>query len=121
MKKSEYQNKYDIYLRLKNMSDLTINRYKSIVDNFLYAQNIHPTKISTNDVEKYLLNISNARTRNQTIGCLKTFFKEIVGRPNIVSIPYAKVPDKNPIFISKEKFEEGLQKCLNHKKQLNIK
>lgn len=118
MKITKFIEDFEKYLKLKNMSDSTIKVYCSLISKFILTVQEYPQRVSKQDVEKYILKINSPRTRNQTIGCLKTFFKKIVNRPNIVDIPYAKVPDNNPVFISKEKFELSMENCLNYKHRL---
>lgn len=118
MENTKLINSFARYLKFKNRSDSTISVYLNIVRQFMKKTSECPIRISSYQIEDYVLTISNPRTRNQTIGCLKTFFKEIVNRPRVVKIPYAKVPKNNPTFISKQKFDKDLNKCTNFKHRL---
>lgn len=118
MENSDLVKTFEQYLMLRKFSLATVGSYIGIINKFIGGTPECPSRITSSQIAVYVLKIENARTRNQTIGCLKTFFKIVVKRPNVVNTPYAKVPSKTPVFITKEQFEQGMSKCPNHKHRL---
>lgn len=114
----EYKEKFIRYLMDKNMSKATIKSYSNIVSKFFDFAKVNPKNVRSEMISEYIRSLNAPRTKNQTIGCLKTFFKEVCGMPKVVSVPYANVPRSLPKIISKQQFNEGLSRCQNPKHRL---
>ena len=118
MTRYEYTQEFIQYLKDKNRSPQTIKSYTNIVSKCLDFAGVNPKNVKSRMISEYVRSLNSPRTKNQAIGCLKTFFNEVCGMPNVVAIPYANVPDSLPTIISKQRFNEGLEKCSNPKHRL---
>lgn len=120
MKNTELTNLFVKDLRLKNRSERTIESYQSVLKQLFTHVDEYAERITRNDIENYLLTINNANTRNQALGCIKSFFY-LIGRTQVVKqIPYAKKPKTLPKVISKERFNIGFAKIQNNKHRLIV-
>lgn len=120
MKNTKQLQSFVKHMRLKNLSERTIKTYRSILIQFFIQVDEYVERINRIQIENYLLNIKNARTRNQTTGCIKSFFYFINRKSLCETIPYAKVPKYLPKIISKEQFDKGFNKITNAKHRLIV-
>lgn len=118
MKNTKKINSFVKYLRLKERSNQTIDSYKSVLNRLFLSVDEYAERIRTVQIEDYLLTIDNANTRNQALGCIKSFFY-FIKRPQLVKdIPYADKPMYLPNIISKEEYQIGFSKISNSKHRL---
>lgn len=117
-KKSELLKAFRQKLIDKNRSPRTVDQYLSIVKSlYFFTDKTHPSKITENQISEFVRSQVAARTKNQYIGCLKTFFS-FIGRPKVVNIPYGRVEQKLPKVISRYEFDHKTANCQNSKHRL---
>lgn len=116
-KKSDLLIKFRQYLRDKNRSKRTVEQYISIVNGLYYHSKTHPSKVNSEQVSEYIRSKKAVRTKNQSIGALKTFFA-FIGRPKVVNIEYGNPEKTLPKTISRFEFDKIILKCNNSKHRL---
>jgi len=105
------------HLRDRNLSKRTIDQYRSIVSQLRQYTGAPYSRVTADAVASFIRSHKSVRTRNQYIGCLKTFF-QFIGRPQLVTVPYGKVPQHLPTTITRQQFDAQMQQCDNPKHRL---
>lgn len=113
---SEYLNKYEQILRLKNYSTVTISTYKSLVGSFLKAHKEPPYRINTDQILKYALGLNSAVSQNQLKGALSHLYVDILNQPQkITRIPRAKRKQQIPQILSMPQVRDIIEVTQNLK------
>lgn len=105
------------HLQDRNLSKRTIDQYQSIVSQLRRYTGTPYSRVTADQVVSFIRSHQSVRTRNQYIGCLKTFFA-FIGRPKLVTVPYGKVPQHLPSTITRQQFDAQMQQCHNAKHRL---
>jgi integrase/recombinase XerD len=114
--------RYIDWMRLKHLSESTINAYSSSVRAFIYHFKIDPYRINRNDIIEYLLTYKNASTYNHIRYSLQMFYGEIVKQPyKIADLPSAKREQKLPTVLSQNEIRIGINKITNTKHKCIVK
>ena len=125
MKNSNYLEKYEQVLKVKQYSPSTIKNYSCQVEIFLnqFKEKDSPKHISSDEIEKYLLTSKCINSQRHAHSALKLFYKLTVHQPlKFRFIPYAKKEKKLPVVIDTNHILQSLSKIenLKHKTLLSL-
>ncbi|MEM7417856.1 MAG: integron integrase [Gemmatimonadota bacterium] len=96
----------DRVMRVRNYSPRTRDTYRSWIRRFLVwsnRRNLHD--LGRPDVELFVSHLARRdhvgpKTRNQAVSALAFFFREILGRDELGTLPRAKEPKRIPVVLS---------------------
>ena len=125
MKNSNYLEKYEQILNVKQYSLSTVKNYATQVGIFLkhFKDKDSPKHISSDEIEKYLLTAKCINSQRHAHSALKLFYKLTIHQPlKFRYIPYAKKEKKLPVVIDSTHILESLNKIenLKHKTLLSL-
>ncbi|MFH1828502.1 MAG: site-specific tyrosine recombinase/integron integrase [Nanoarchaeota archaeon] len=109
----------------RRLSPRTIKTYCFCVNKFLKVCRKELKLITKKDVEDYLMRMINREKAGNTINvhlnALKFLFEKVLKRNLTVNIPFSKVPQRLPEFLTKEETSKLFQAIGNSNHQLMIK
>jgi len=119
----DYLSKLEVELKIRGMSNNTIDNYVRNTKLFLDHVNKHPSKINEDDIKAYQAYLMyekkiNAKTINLILSSLKFFFGEILGNDITARIKRPKFEKKIPVTLSKNEIKKLLESIKNIKHRI---
>lgn len=109
------------YLKAKNYSPRTVEQYCSILKRFLRYFRSTPTRISADEIVKYLCEFKERNTMAQVRGALLNYYTHVVGQPNKFDrIPHPKKDRKLPQIMSQQVVIERIRSIDNLKHRMIV-
>ena len=118
MKKIDYYEISKQKLKYYNYSERTISNYISYIDKFLVSTNVPPTRLTSDDFQKYLngYNFTSVSQQNQVINAIRFLYKEVLGKKyDKVSFKRPRSEKKLPKVIDSELIKSKLSEIENIK------
>ena len=118
MKKIDYYEISKQKLKYYNYSERTISNYISYIDKFLVSTNVPPTRLTSDDFQKYLngYKFTSVSQQNQVINAIRFLYKEVLGKKyDKVSFKRPRSEKKLPKVIDSELIKSKLSEIENIK------
>jgi len=118
VKKIDYYEISKQKLKYYNYSERTISNYISYIDKFLVSTNVPPTRLTSDDFQKYLngYNFTSVSQQNQVINAIRFLYKDVLGKKyDKVSFKRPKSEKKLPKVIDSELIKSKLSEIENIK------
>jgi site-specific recombinase XerD len=118
VKKIDYYEISKQKLKYYNYSERTISNYISYIDKFLVSTNVPPTRLTSDDFQKYLngYNFTSVSQQNQVINAIRFLYKEVLGKKyDKVSFKRPRSEKKLPKVIDSELIKSKLSEIENIK------
>ena len=125
MKKEVLLEKLGVEIKIRGYSNKTLDAYMWHVQRFLDYIKKNPNKITKDDIKAYLAylidNNQTSRSRNLALCSLRFFFKEVLGKVEVIDIKSAKVGRKMPEYLTKQEIKAMFENTPNLKHRLMLK
>jgi site-specific recombinase XerD len=118
VKKIDYYEISKQKLKYYNYSERTISNYISYIDKFLVSTNVPPTRLTSDDFQKYLngYKFTSVSQQNQVINAIRFLYKEVLGKKyDKVSFKRPRSEKKLPKVIDSELIKSKLSEIENIK------
>jgi integrase/recombinase XerD len=125
LKKEVLLEKLGVEIKIRGYSNKTLDAYEWHTNRFFDYIKKDPKNVTKDDIKAYLAHLIDqghqSRSRNIALCSLRFFFKEVLGKIDVVDIKSAKVGRKMPEYLTKEEVRALFNATNNLKHRLLLK